>query len=188
MSSGHTNTSDTNSNNPVKIDESNFETIYRENWRNLYEFIWLKTRDRDVAEEILQETFVNLWEKRDHLRITNIRNYLFISVKNRIIDYFKQKLFADLSEVSDNPSPDYPHFLGDLEEAIKNAINGLPPKTCEIFKLSRIEGKTVREISVLLKIPERTIEYHIAQATKNLKILFKYGMMAFFMTILNIIF
>lgn len=185
MNSGHPNTSESN---PVKVDESNFEAIYRENWRNLYDFIRMKIRDKDAAEEILQETFVNLWEKRDHLRIFNIRSYLYISVKNRIIDYFKQKLFADLSEVSDSPSPDYPYFLGELEELIKNAINDLPPKTREIFKLNRVEGRSVREISSLLNIPERTIEYHISQATKSLKTLFKYGIIIFFGIFFNIIF
>ncbi len=186
MNPGPPNTVDADS-NPVKIDESNFETIYREYWRSLYDFIRIKVQDRDAAEEILQETFVNLWERRDHLRIINIRNYLFTAVKNRIIDYFKQKLFADLSEVSESPSPDYPHFLDELEESIKMAINDLPPKTREIFKLNRVEGRSVREISVFLKIPERTIEYHISQATKSLKTLFRYRLILLFIISLDVI-
>jgi DNA-directed RNA polymerase specialized sigma24 family protein len=77
-------------------DSTSFSLIFRKYWQELYDFAFIKTQDADVAEEIVQEVFIHLWEKRQELAIRNLRGYLFISVKNRIIDHFRQTTFARL--------------------------------------------------------------------------------------------
>ncbi len=154
---------------PGNVDEEAFEAIYREYWLRLYDFALAKVHDTDVAEEIVQDLFVNLWEKRKDLRVTNLSGYLFVAVRNRIIDHYKQRLFSDLETVDNITAPDYPLFLDELENELKQAVGRLPDKTREIFMLNRLEGKSVSEIAVKLNLPKRTVEYHITQGLRQLK-------------------
>jgi RNA polymerase sigma-70 factor (ECF subfamily) len=158
---------------PVILNKSDFEALYRDYWRRLYDFALLKTHDKDVAEEIVQDLFVTIWEKRKELLVTNVQSYLFVSVRNKVITYYKQKIFADLDTATDAVAPDYPLFLNDLEAALQGAMGQLPQKTHDIFLLNRFEGQSVREISAKLHIPERTVEYHITQALRQLKVLLR---------------
>ncbi len=124
-----------------------------------------------MAEEIVQELFIHFWEKRRELRIGSLRSYLFVSVKNRIIDHYRQTTHARLDSVAELASTDYPMFLEELEAAIQNAVAQLPEKTQQIFRLRKFEDQTTREISERLAIPERTVEYHYTKARRTLKVL-----------------
>lgn len=150
-----------------------FELLYRRYWQNLYDFAFLKTHDTNTAEEIVQDLFVTIWEKRESLQIKNLRNYLFTAVRNRVIDHYKEKVFAELDNIEPPEAPEYSFFLEELEATMQNSIAQLPDKTQRIFLLSRFEGKTVRQISADLNLPERTVEYHITQALRMLKVLLK---------------
>lgn len=152
------------------VTKQEFEAIYRNYWRSLYDYARLKTHDQHVAEEIVQELFTSLWEKRDNLHISNLRNYLFTAVRNRVIDHYKQKVFQDIETAEKSDDFNYPLFLDELDLAIQKGINSLPDKTREIFLLNRFEDKTAREISALLDIPVRTVEYHITLAIRSLKL------------------
>lgn len=150
-----------------------FESLYRKYWKRLYDFASAKTRDTNVAEEIVQDLFVNLWEKRESLQVVNLQSYLFTAVRNKVIDYYKEKIFSELENVETASVPDYPIFLDELEAAMQVAVAKLPEKTRQIFLLNRFESKTARQISMQLHIPERTVEYHITQALRALRILLK---------------
>ncbi|WP_373512029.1 RNA polymerase sigma-70 factor [Persicitalea sp.] len=149
-----------------------FAQIFQKYWQELYDFAYLKTQDVDASEEIVQELFVQLWEKRKTLRIANLRSYLFVSVKNRVIDHYRQTTHARLDSIADLPSDTpYPLFLEELESAIGDALAQLPEKSQQIFRLKKFEDKTTREIAEMLAMPERTVEYHYTQAARTLKIL-----------------
>ncbi len=116
--------------------------------------------------------FVKLWEKRLTLRIANLRRYLFASVKNRVIDYYRRDSLTPLDAIPDLASPaEYPMFLEELEAAIEEALMQMPEKTQQIFRLKKFEDCTTREVSEQLDMPERTVEYHYTQATRTLKTL-----------------
>ncbi|REA64352.1 RNA polymerase sigma-70 factor [Dyadobacter luteus] len=157
----------------VNDDRSAFEVIYRKYWKHLYDFAFLKTNDADVAEDVVQDLFVTIWEKRKSLHIKNLRAYLFSATRNRVIDHYKEKIFSEIDNIEPVAEPEYALFLEELETITQNSIARLPEKTKRIFLLSRFEGKTVREISSDLDLPERTVEYHITQALRTLKVLLK---------------
>ena len=150
-----------------------FESLYLKYWKRLYDFACRKTHDVHVAEEIVQDLFVTVWEKRESLQISNLQSYLFTAVRNRIIDYYKEKIFSELDTIEPPSAPDYPLFLNELEEAMQSAIATLPEKTKQIFLLNRFENKNARQISAQLHLPERTVEYHITQALRSLRILLR---------------
>lgn len=142
-------------------------------WQRLYDFAYVKTHDSNVSEEIVQELFVALWEKRETIQVLNFRSYLFTSVRNWVIDYYRQKVFDELESIEDTVASDYPLFLEELEKTLHDAVSQLPTKTQEIFRLNRFEGQTTRQISEQLQLSERTIEYHITKALRTLKMLLK---------------
>ncbi len=168
----------------IPLDKPRFEALYREYWRPLYDFVLRKTHDPDVAEEVVQDLFVHLWEKRGQLTISHLRSYLFIAARNRVIDFYQQRLFAPLDAASQEAAPDYPMFLDELETTLQEAVAQLPDKTREIFILNRLEGRTASEISSILGIPQRTVEYHITQSLRHLRVLLRSGI-SFIMLLLS---
>ncbi|MEZ4905288.1 MAG: RNA polymerase sigma-70 factor [Spirosomataceae bacterium] len=167
-------------------DNEAFERLYRKYWRSLYDYVYAKTSDTDVAEELIQDLFVTLWEKRQTLQIGHLQNYLFTSAKNRVIDHYKQKIFEQLDNIQPPAiTANYTLFLDELENALQESVAQLPPKTQEIFKLNRLEDKTARQISEELQLPQRTVEYHITQAIRLLKIQLKDYIFTFMVLFVN---
>lgn len=152
-------------------DASAFEVLYRRYWKKLVVVALNKTQDEDLAKEIIQELFVELWERRASLSISNVSAYLNTAVRFKVISSYKNQLqsqieFLEIADDSTSNKLDH----DDFEKSIHRVINLLPEKTKQIFELSRFEQKTVKEISASLQMPERTVEYHITQALRFLRL------------------
>jgi RNA polymerase sigma-70 factor (family 1) len=160
-----------------KGDKSAFEQIFRIYWRELYLVARNKLQSHDEAEEVIQSIFSNLWEKRSTLLINDLSYYLHASVKNRILNiirskitkekywaYYRNFLPQDAELTAESVAYD------DLDAAVQEAVNLLPEKSREVFKLSRMEGKTNAEIARLLSLSEKAIEYHITKSVRTLKV------------------
>ena len=159
-----------------KGDEKSFEFLFHKYYRHLCYFASKIINDDVAAEEIVQDFFVKLWEKREQLFIeTSIKNYFFRSVKNlclNFIQHYKTKLrYAQIviSEVENHFSDDnnYPEI--DLSVKIEESINSLPEKRREIFRLSRQEGLKYHEIAQKLNISIKTVETQMSLAIKSLR-------------------
>ncbi len=148
-----------------------FEALYRRYWKKLYVTALNKTQDTDVAEEITQEIFVDLWERRNTLNIANVSAYLNAAVRFKVISAYKEQLKIQI-EYLDIPDDSAHNSLAleDFEKSLASAVALLPDKTREIFCMSRLEHKTVKEISSVLGTPERTVEYHITQSLRFLRL------------------
>lgn len=153
-----------------------FEEIYRRYWQKLLRSAQFKLRSKETIEEILQDLFISLWEKRERVVIENLEAYLNTSLRYLIINQIKKQIlqekFVEYSLKKNELTDDVDESVAfnELSVAIEKAIEQLPEKTRQIFRLNRLEYKSVKEISVLLETPERTIEYHITQALKALRI------------------
>ena len=149
---------------------SAFETLYHAYWKRLIQFVYKKTKNDELAKEIVQDLFVDIWERRHSLEITHLENYLFSSAKYKIIAHYKEKILDSIDDIEiEDFSTAYQIWVNDLQAQLNEAIEQLPDKTKTIFILNRIEGKSAKEISVLLNFPERTVEYHITQALRVLR-------------------
>lgn len=130
------------------------------------------------SAEIVQEIFIKIWERRDHLKEDlSFSSYLFQAAKNRIYnssrDKIKELKFYDSfsfqsNDKSRNFIEEYIDFK-ELQEHSINAIHKLPPVQKKIFLLSRNNGLTNNEIATKLKLSKRTVEQHIYRALKQLK-------------------
>lgn len=161
-------------------DRSAFRTIYDRYWDRLYKTARDKVLYPENAEEIVQDIFVDLWERRKILVIGDLEHYLFKAVKYKVLDYIRAQMVrreheaAVLQFSSEYGDPDTSGTeeelaYRELKEAFYSGLDDLPEKTREIFRLSRVGQLSAREISDTLGIPERTVSWHIAQALRILR-------------------
>lgn len=158
----------------AESDVKALESLFDQYYRPLCRFAFFLTKRHDLAEEIVADVFVSLWNKREHIKITqNVRSYLFSATRNTAINYLKREtrdnsqLPEDLFEAHDNPSELL--LFQELESQLFRIINLLPNKRKEIFQLSRFEGLSYHEIATTLCISVKTVENQIGKALKQLK-------------------
>lgn len=130
--------------------------------------------DRDSAKEVVQDCFINFWNRRKVLKITvSIKSYLYTSVRNKSLDTLKNK-YHQLSEGLG--SLDYPNHseedsleTADLASILANSLEGLGERTRMFFALSREEELSYREISERMAVSVKTVEFHISSALKQIR-------------------
>lgn len=153
-----------------------FKEIYTRYWKNIYKNAYLKVHRKELAEELTQNLFLDLWKRRENIEINSLESYLFGSLKYSIINHYKSQLVKENYQHHLNAQP---HFttnstddlvlLRDLSNALNEGIALLPKKTGEVFKLSRIDNRSTKEISQQLNISEKAVEYHITQSLKSMR-------------------
>jgi RNA polymerase sigma-70 factor (family 1) len=154
-----------------------FEQIFKRHWEPLYRSARAKLRSHEEAEEVIQNIFSALWEKRETLLITNLSFYLNTALRNRILNIIRDKIphekywsyykafIPQQQDVTDEVIA-----LDDLNNAVELAVKSLPEKSRQVFKLSRLEGRSNAEIARLLKVSEKAIEYHLTKSLKELRV------------------
>ncbi|WP_025761223.1 RNA polymerase sigma factor [Dyadobacter tibetensis] len=165
----------------LRVDDSDaFNEIYKRYWKILYQSARKKIASEDVVEEILQNVFLKIWEKRDIQKIDDLGAYLYTATKYQVMNYYRTQFFLEKFEpVSQNgtelldDSTQQDIHLMEISHIFEQVLSLLPQKTSQVFALSRQELKTTREIAQILNIPERTVEYHITQSLKQLRISLK---------------
>ena len=158
-------------------DRSALKVLFDKYYASLTRFGFLYVKDKDIAEEIVQEFFVHFWIKRESLSINNsIKSYLYRSVRNKCLNYNRdtKKNLSIESELelidtlgfSENV---YEVDYDELKEMIEDSIESLPQKCKDIFKLSRMQQLTYKQISDKLNISQKTVENQIGIALKKLR-------------------
>lgn len=155
--------------------KSAFESLYTEYWEEIYLNALKRVGDEDIAKEITQELFIHLWEKRESLAIREtIQAYLHGAVKYRVINYFRsaitrEKYHHDLSlligETVINET-ESSHAVKEIEQALHLILAKMPGKMRRIFEMSRLEQKTVAEISGELNLSGQTVKNQLTSALK----------------------
>ncbi len=158
-------------------DLTSYEVIFKRYYKDLHRFAFTYVRDSTIAEEMAQEVFLYIWEKRKNIEIqTTLKTYLYSAVKNKCLNYIKlelpkQQSMADISEVMLSVST-VSKDEGENEQLrryIQKAIDSLPKKCRRIFLLSRNAGMTYEEIAEDLDISKKTVENQMGIALKKLR-------------------
>ncbi|HLR26130.1 MAG TPA: RNA polymerase sigma-70 factor [Fodinibius sp.] len=159
-------------------DEAAFEKLFREHYEGLRRFVWSFVGSNAVAEELVQETFLKIWEKREQLDVQqSIKAYLFRSARNNSIDWLRHKEVErkwkdeEKAHLKYRHTPDVSERLHHkkLLKEVKRAIQNLPQRQREVFMLSRYEHMTYKEIAEILGISVSTVETHISRALETLR-------------------
>lgn len=157
-------------------DEEAFAELYDRYFNVLYNFTYSKIDNQFITQEIVQELFVEFWQKRKIRNIKLCRPYLFGMVRNLILMYYRKEFTRqkhyqnwglEQHDVSDLV-PDQMVLTNDLQQHYEMGINLLPPKCKEVFLLSR-QGVTYKEIAMNLRISEKTVEQHVSKGITILK-------------------
>ena len=155
-------------------DKKAFDAIYRKYWKRLFLYAFKIIGDRYPCEDIVQEVFVKLWQRRSVRKINQLENYLFKSAKYGISNLIRDRkinlpLEGFLSDLLEEVNADFLIEEKETERIIREAIGGLSSKCQEVFTMSRDELLTNKEIAQQLNISVRTVETHIHKALKLIK-------------------
>ena len=165
-------------------DEETYIFLFREYYVSLCAYSRRYVGRKDVAEEIVSDTFMKIWENRERLEInTSIKAYLFNAVcnnslnylrklksKNNIVEYFKETIsenfgFESIAEDIDEQSL----IMENMGQKIEEAVSRLPEQQQKVFRLRRFEGKKTKEVAEMMGLSVKTIEMHLSKATLHLR-------------------
>ncbi|WP_298904090.1 RNA polymerase sigma factor [uncultured Psychroserpens sp.] len=140
-----------------------FESIYKTYAKDLRRFIFFKTQDIDKAEDILQETFIKLWDNCEKVNYDKVKSYLYTVASNTFLNSVKhenviKKHQQGLIHKTTNESPEFIMLEKEFMDKLDRTINGLPDKQREVFLLNRIEKKKYKDIAQQLNISIKAVE------------------------------
>ncbi len=153
-----------------------FEKLFKANYAPLCLYSKQFLKDQDECEEVVQNLFLKIWEKRESIEITtSLRSYLFGSARNSCLNWLKHRKIqqeyqkaVERDEATDDSYGSYFLEVGLLDK-IEEAISRLPERRKEIFLLNREKGMKYREIADLLGLSVKTVETQMGQALKSLR-------------------
>jgi RNA polymerase sigma-70 factor (family 1) len=156
-------------------DREAFRRLYDLYWEKLYVVAYRRLRDREVAEELVQNVFTNLWVRREKLAIEkSLSAYLGSSLKYEVLNHLRAQAVRE-RYAQEHAPPEGVEFtqqqlsFEELYERMNREINKLPEKCRLVFTLSRMEGYSNQEIADELDISTKTVEAHMSKALKSLR-------------------
>lgn len=154
-----------------------FEALYSRHWETLYKAAFFILKDQHACKDIVQEVFVWLWQHRHGLAIRSLPAYLRSAVKFKVANHIRSGVTRSgfLEELAARHLSDAGWSAAELAEAnelrtmIEGGISTLPDRCREIFRLSREEHLSNREIASYLGISVKTVEVQMTLALKKLR-------------------
>lgn len=159
----------------LKNDAAAFNEIYERYWSVLYRAAFNVLKDEEGCMDVIQDVFIWFWESRSELKINSVKAYLLVAVKYKVANYIRNgkvrtSFYDRIPKVIGNPEfPDEVLEVKELREMIERFVVELPDRCQEVFRLSRKEHLTNKEIAERLGITEKTVENQINKALKQLK-------------------
>ena len=161
-----------------KGDKGAYEQLFVRYYPTLLRFIHGMLKDNHMAEDIAQNIFMKLWIHREKLDSTqSLKNYLFVLAKHEIFNIFKAKrttMLSLLPQLNDRDIEDRGYSIeeqynyAELNELLIQNISKMPPQRQLIFRMSRCEHLSNREIAERLGLSVRSVDKHIELALKDL--------------------
>ena len=157
--------------------ESAIEMLFKSYYASLCQYAYSFLRDKDEAEEVVQNAFVNVWDRREDLAIqTSIKSYLYRMVRNSCLNVIKhervkkehvshEKAFGEPVHEGTSQSM----IASELENRIAHAMRTLPEQCRLVFQLSRFEELKYAEIADQLNISVKTVENHMGKALRLMR-------------------
>ncbi len=161
----------------VYDDESAYKELFLVYYKPLQQFAFSFIKSQELAEEIVSDVFLKIWEKRAELEsIGNLKVYLYVSIKNTALKYLlkqKRQVAISLDELdieleSFHWTPEELILTAEMMKKIEEAINDLPPRCKIIFKLIKEDQLRYKEVAEILNVSVKTIDSQLAIALKKI--------------------
>jgi RNA polymerase sigma-70 factor (ECF subfamily) len=149
-----------------------FEKTYTEYWKKLNAFSYTMTQDKDLAQNIVQDVFIDLWERKEELNINAIEPYLFRAVKNQVFKHYQNNKFD--KTVLEDKFEDYviDHFATidpEVLEVLYSLLDKLPEKRKEVLLMYKMQDMSIDQIADELGISKQTVKNQISSGLKQLR-------------------
>ncbi|UGU15680.1 RNA polymerase sigma-70 factor [Sinomicrobium kalidii] len=160
-----------------------FDRLYIRYWEPLFSFAYKFSGSRALSQDVVQEVFFSLWQKRASVEVNNIEAYLYQSVKYRLFRAYKNKEFP-----TDRIDRDFENYLvehtasesSEQTELLRKLLEQLPEKRKEILYLSKYQNLSNAEIAEELNLSTQTVKNQLSRAIKSLRTLLKESCFLFF--------
>jgi RNA polymerase sigma-70 factor, ECF subfamily len=157
-------------------DLGTFESVFRDYYENLCRYALRILNDSAEAEEVVQDLFYSIWEKRQNISINiSLNSYLYKAVHNRCIKYLRhrnveEKYRTGYHEALKSPeTPEENTRSEELYRIFEKTLDSLPLKCSAIFRMNRFEGLKYKEIADRLSVSVKTVEANMGRALKMLR-------------------
>lgn len=163
-----------------------FEMVFKRLYVPLGMYALRIVDDIDDAEDIVQGTFIGIWEQLQRgTEIENLKSYLYMSVRNRAINFLKSKQVSfNIEEINSSDVSDEDIETSERDARIWKAIDNLPDRCREIFLMSKRDGMSNEEISEELNLSIQTVKNQMSKALKSLRNSLSDGHKPFFLPFL----
>ncbi|AHW62439.1 RNA polymerase sigma-70 factor, ECF subfamily [Draconibacterium orientale] len=167
-----------------KGNPSVFKDVFQILYPRLKGYCKLFVADDNKVEDLIQETFITFWEKRHSIKTDrSIESYLFVILRNNCLNFLRNEKLekttssVDIEEVSELQYLYQIDFLGKEEKSLEEqlvesfqvAVDELPDKMKQVFKLCKIEGRKQKEVAEEMGISIKMVEKHIAKAKEQIR-------------------
>ncbi|WP_353140102.1 RNA polymerase sigma-70 factor [Pseudopedobacter sp.] len=155
-----------------------FAEIYDRYWALLYRHAYRLIKDQDLAQDVVQEVFVNLWDKINTIDLQfSISSYLYTAVRNKVLNLIQR------DKVKNNYIESFANFVASseaitdyrlrerlLKEKIEKEVAALPSKMRQVFEMSRIQNMSHKQIAEELNLSDKTVKKQMSNAIKILRL------------------
>lgn len=152
-----------------------FNTLFDRYWQDLYAFAFSLYKQKDLVDDCLQEVFAAIWERRGSQDIKNPKAYLFQAVRFQVASQIRKIKLDESTDAiinSLNYADKIQHQidLKELQHQIDGVVEGLPRRCAEIFRMSRFDHLSNKEIAAQLSISIRSVENQITTALQKIRV------------------
>ena len=154
--------------------EQAYNALFDAYWQSSFAAAYRVLRDKEAAEDVVQEVFLDLWDRRHTLLVHNPEAFIRQMVKNQVFTFLARRKLSEHHEaVLENLlltcSPEEEYLHTELAARLQEAVDKLPERCREVFLLRRHQGLSVARIAEQLNISIRTVENHLYHALNLLK-------------------
>lgn len=149
--------------------ENWFKSVFNENYEYIRNYLFYLSGDIELAEDLVQDVFLQLWEKRKNVKDETVRSYLFSISRNAFLKNYRQKKYdlkfkSTYFEQVEYKSPEYLLELKEFDQKLQKTISEMPEKCRVIYLMNRIDELTYAEIATNLQVSVKAIEKQMSKA------------------------
>lgn len=152
-----------------------FKQVYEQYYGQIRNYLYYKSGDQELADDLLQEAFLKLWEKWEQMEQETLIRYLYTIARNLLNDQFRhQKVVyafqsANPFDDRERESPEFSMEEKEFDQRLQQIIGNMPDLNREAFLMNRIEQLTYKQIAERLGISEKGVEKRMEKALRYLK-------------------